>query len=243
MTAYNFKRVSTNIKTGPMPVTMTTAETCPDACPFKGNGCYAQQGPLALLWSQLGKPATHKCAPKSIDLDTLCASIASLPDGQLWRHNQAGDLPGVNETVDEVALYKIAEANRGKRGFTYTHKPLNETNMRAVVNANAAGFTVNLSANNLTHADQLAETGLPVVVVLPREVQGNVKITTPAGNAVVVCPATYRDDVTCASCGLCQRADRPVIEISHSRDAAPLYALWAQNQRRRSIPGCSKRRS
>jgi hypothetical protein len=147
----------------------------------------------------------------STNLDDFVAKIAALPAGQLWRHNQAGDLPGVNETIDEAALIAITEANHGKRGFTYTHKPLNDSNLRAIVNANAAGFTVNLSANNLTHADQLAETGLPVVVVLPQDVQGNVKITTPAGNAVVVCPATYRDDVNCKSCGLCQKADRPVI--------------------------------
>jgi len=28
---------------------------------------------------------------------------------------------------------------------------------------------------------------------------------TPAGRKVVVCPATIRDDVSCASCQLCQR--------------------------------------
>jgi hypothetical protein len=211
MTAYNFKLSSENEKTGSIPVTMTSKDSCPSSCPFQGSGCYAEQGMLGVVWRQIGKEPTHIRAPKSIDLDTLCERIAALPAGQLWRHNQAGDLPGVNETIDEVALYKIAEANHSKRGFTYTHKPTNETNLRAVVNANAAGFTVNLSANNLAHADQLAETGLPVVVVLPQDVQGNVKITTPAGNAVVVCPATYRDNVTCKSCRLCQRADRPVI--------------------------------
>ena len=30
--------------------------------------------------------------------------------------------------------------------------------------------------------------------------------TTPDGRRVVVCPATYRDDVNCKSCGLCQKA-------------------------------------
>jgi len=36
-------------------------------------------------------------------------------------------------------------------------------------------------------------------------------VTTPAGRKVATCPATYRDDVTCASCQLCQRKDRKVI--------------------------------
>ncbi len=51
----------------------------------------------------------------------------------------------------------------------------------------------------------------PVVTVLPDTVHGNVALHTPAGRRIVVCPATYREDVTCASCQLCQRADRKVI--------------------------------
>jgi len=56
----------------------------------------------------------------------------------------------------------------------------------------------------LKHADALAETKSgPVVVVLPSSFSGPEKITTPQGRKVTVCPATYRDDVTCKSCGLC----------------------------------------
>ena len=39
---------------------------------------------------------------------------------------------------------------------------------------------------------------------------GSVTVT-PEGWAVKTCPATYRDDVTCQSCQLCQRRDRKVI--------------------------------
>jgi hypothetical protein len=202
---YRLTLKSSNRKTGPIPVSTTSNESCPRSCAFFDRGCYAKGGRVAGAWRETN------AGMFSTNLDGFVAKIVALPAGQLWRHNQAGDLPGVNETIDTAALAAIVEANKGKRGFTYTHKPINETNLRAIVNANEAGFTVNLSANNLAHADQLAETGLPVVVVLPQEVHGNTKITTPAGNAVVVCPATYRDNVNCKSCGLCQRADRPVI--------------------------------
>lgn len=85
----------------------------------------------------------------------------------LWRHNQAGDLPGENDTIDLVALAQLAEANVGKRGFTYTHKPMTADNAAAVKQANARGFTINLSADNLSEADDLAEMQVgPVVVVL-----------------------------------------------------------------------------
>ena len=71
---------------------------------------------------------------------------------------------------------------------------------------------MNLSANSLSHADELAaHDSAPVVVVLPSDVHGNIKITTPAGRAVAVCPATYQKERDCATCGLCQRQSRKVI--------------------------------
>lgn len=225
MTAYNFTLRSENAKTGPIPVTMTSGESCPESCAFNGKGCYAQSGPLAFVWNQLGKPATHKRAPKSLSLAELCERIAALPEGQVWRHNQAGDLPGDGDVIDGAALGALVEANRGKRGFTYSHKPVLYArhgtramdhavvdNAVAIAAANAEGFTVNLSANNLEHADELSALGIaPVVTVLPADVQGNVKVSTPAGRAVAVCPATYDERVTCASCQLCQRQGRKVI--------------------------------
>jgi hypothetical protein len=45
--------VSSNAKTGPIPVSTSSAVTCSDACPFKKDGCYADSGPLALHWSKV----------------------------------------------------------------------------------------------------------------------------------------------------------------------------------------------
>jgi hypothetical protein len=146
---------------------------------------------------------------RGMEWDAFCESIADLPDGQLWRHNQAGDLPHVDGVIDSAALSTLIEANNGKRGFTYTHHVASDAHIDTLTVANVAGFTVNLSANNLHHADTLMATGLPVVVVLPADQRTNT--TTPAGNRVVVCPATVRDDVSCATCQLCQRADRSTI--------------------------------
>ena len=199
---------SRNAKTGPIPVSTTSHEACPDVCPLKGAGCYAQSGPLALFWRKV----TERQA--GIAYAAFLAQIEALGAGQLWRHNQAGDLIGDRETIDAGALEALAAANAGKRGFTYTHYDVvsNADNRASVAAANAAGFTVNLSANNLAHADELAEAGAgPVVTVLPASVQGREAIATPAGRKVVVCPATYRDDVSCASCGLCQRQRAAIV--------------------------------
>ena len=198
---------SGNRKTGPIPVTITSKETCPNACPLKGNGCYAESWPLGLHWQRV----TEETA-KQTDPNKTLEAIRALPDGQLWRHNQAGDLPGKGNRIRARDLRALVEASRGKRGFTYTHKPPTQRNLALIREANDNGFTVNLSANNLSHADELADTQAgPVVAVLPADVQGNVEIRTPAGRRVVVCPATYRDDVSCSSCALCAIPDRKVI--------------------------------
>ena len=81
-----------------------------------------------------------------------------------------------------------------------------------MADANAGGFTVNLSANTLAHADELAALAIgPVAVVLDATEGERADAVTPAGRKVVTCPATYRDNVTCASCKLCAVADRKVI--------------------------------
>jgi hypothetical protein len=195
---------SANAKTGPIPVSTTSALSCSDTCPFKDNGCYAESGPLALHWRAV------TAGERGLTWPEFCDEISRLPDGQLWRHNQAGDLPGLGDTINPAALDMLVQANAGKRGFTYTHKPATPDNLAMIRAANEAGFTINLSANNLQHADTLADTGAgPVVTVLP--INAPAKTTTPAGRPVITCPAQTRDDVSCADCQLCARADRPTI--------------------------------
>jgi hypothetical protein len=187
---------SANVKTGPIPVSTTERDSCPADCAMRAE-CYAASGPLALHWSAVS------AGTRGTSWGQFCESIAALPDGQLWRHNQAGDLPQVDGTVDAVKLGQLVAANQGKRGFTYSHHR-DAASLAWIRHANAWGFTVNLSANDLRDADALADTGAgPVVVVLPSTQTENT--ITPAGRKVVVCPATQRDDVSCATCQLCQR--------------------------------------
>lgn len=200
--------VSRNVKTGPIPVSTTTAESCPNACPFNNankGGCYADAGPLAMHWRKVTNGVAGDTFGAFLD------KIARLPKGQLWRHNQAGDLAGKGDSLDVQALTFLVKANRGKKGFTYTHKPLTTDAERvAIKEANAKGFTVNLSGNNLDHADTLADMDIaPVVVVLPHDATSNT--VTPKGRKVVVCPATQRDDVSCYTCGLCARLRDAII--------------------------------
>lgn len=204
MHTYHLTRASSNAKTGPIPVTTSSSSTCPASCPLKGNGCYAEYGPLKLHWRAVDEG-------RGGSLDELCAKLKALPKHQLWRWAQAGDLPGDGARIDAEALAKVVDANRGRSGFAFTHyDPADELNASAIRHANHHGFAVNLSANNVEHADQLHALGVaPVVVVLPADAAKPIK--TPAGNHISVCPAAVRDDVTCATCGICAVSTRKAI--------------------------------
>jgi hypothetical protein len=105
---------------------------------------------------------------------------------------------------------ELVKANEGRRGFTYTHYPMTDNNQVLIYLANAAGFTVNLSANTLGHADELAALEIgPVAVALPEYQTENT--TTPEGRAVIVCPAHDSDYISCFNCGMCYEQRRPII--------------------------------
>ena len=220
---------SKNAKVGKMAVTTSTATTCPTSCPFKSNGCYADSGPLKLHWDKV----TRK--ERGDDWSTFIDKIKDMPAGSKWRHNQAGDLPGDMEKLDGKKCIDLAKANEGKRGFTYTHYDVLDNFQNAIIvnSMNHLGFTVNVSANNLDHADKLCDMDIaPVATVLPIEWERRNKkekgetvwlealadyrkrisdLHTPKGKKVAVCPATYKDDVSCASCMLCEKWDRNVV--------------------------------
>jgi hypothetical protein len=191
---------SSNKKTGPIPTTYNERSTCPPSCTHYRTTCYAEGYHTALAWNRADKGAT---------VAELAAFIRELPEGQLWRHAVAGDLWGEGETVDAAALGEIVAANRGRRGFTYSHKKTPEA-IKWIRHANAWGFTVNLSADDAGEADTLAELNAgPVVCVVPMDTPNNT--TTPKGRQITICPAQTVDYMTCALCQLCQKADRRAI--------------------------------
>lgn len=213
MTGEAFQLVlgSGNRKTGPIPVSTTSAETCPGCCPFKAGACYYLAGPGSIHWRRLNRREAGG------DLAAFCAAIGAIPRGTLWRLNVAGDLPGRGNRIDRQSLWRIVEANRERRGFGFSHKPvlgrsrLAQDNRRAIAAANRAGMTIHISANNLRHADQLADLDIgPVAVVLPADVTYSAT-TTPAGRPVDVCPHYLDPAINCWRCDRCHDQDRPMV--------------------------------
>ena len=195
--------ISSNRKTGPMPVSYSTREWCPDDCPLKKHGCYAKHGHTGIHWRKV------TAGERGTDWDTFVSKVRHLPKGGIWRHNVAGDLPAKDGVIDSDMVRQLIKANTGKGGFTYTHHDMVK-NAGIIASSNHNGFTVNLSSNNVTEADTMAEMDIaPVVTILPTD---SAKVTfTPKGRKVVRCPAETSEKVTCQSCRLCQKTDRPII--------------------------------
>jgi len=194
---------SSNRKTGPIPVSTTTPDSCPDSCPLKAKGCYAKGGPLNIVW--------NRAKNAGLSVTEFFAEVAQIPKGMVWRHNQAGDLlKHDDETIDFDFLKGLVKANKGKKGFTYTHHDTSmEANRKAIKYANDNGFTVNLSANSVREVDDLVDLGIaPVVTIVPSHFTKNFKTEK---NRVTICPATQNEFVTCATCQLCQKADRKTV--------------------------------
>lgn len=183
-----------------MPVTRSPQLNCPDTCPLKGAGCYAELGPMGWAWKD--------DSIKGKSFDTIVTSIRRLDSNTLWRHNEAGDFAqDENGRIDVTHVKVLIAANKDKRGFSYTHHNPYD-NAEIITEANKNGFTINLSADTLDQVDEYVKIGIaPVVTLLPL---GAPKVTiTKGGNKVVRCPAN--ETITCASCKLCQRSDRDFV--------------------------------
>jgi hypothetical protein len=201
---FQFITESSNSKIGKIPATNSPRQTCPSNCPLSGDGgCYAEAGfHTRINWDALDQ------GKRGLEWSAFIAKIQALPAFTLWRHNVSGDLVGKRDgLIDRAALLDLVEANRGRKGFTYTHYPLTTANKALIKAANNNGFTINVSTETLSDAVKRHKQGLPTVTLLPENAPKSLK---HAGVDIVTCPATYRD-TTCKECRLCSIAKRDFI--------------------------------
>lgn len=198
-------KISGNVKTGPIPVSTTEEASCPPECPLQGTDCYARFGPLGLHW--------RKVVDKGMEWADFCKTVRKFRKLQLWRHNQAGDLPGENGYLDEDKCSQLSDASQHTKGFTYCHYEPTKGNNASVINSmnSVPGMTVNLSADSLTQADEYYTMGIaPVVCILPIDAPDR-QNKTPNGIPIVVCPAQTQEEISCDVCKLCQVRERKCI--------------------------------
>ncbi len=192
-------RNSANRKIGNISAIYSENITCPSTCPLKDKGCYARYGMTGLHWRNL---------PDSWAIGM--EKVRALPNESTIRYGVAGDLPGVSDEIDGDKLNELIASAGPNTLYAYTHKPvLNhkfaKQNAEIIKQTNTReNITINLSADSLEEADEMAELQIaPVVVVLPENSPNTV--FTPKGRKVIVCPQQNNNKVTCASCRLCMK--------------------------------------
>ena len=204
---YNLSEISANVKTGPIAVSTSSKNTCPETCPFKpksegGNGgCYASGGNLNWHWRKVSE------GKRGYGWGDFLLKVGALTRGTKYRHNQAGDLTPKENDRNSIDGKKLAELSavikkRKLQAWGYTHFVPKGQNLRAIRAAIKSGFIINVSANNLKEADEYRKKGLPTVVVVAEDCPE--KFVTPEGRRGIVCPQQTNSNVkNCAECMLC----------------------------------------
>ena len=206
-------RRSKNSKVGPIRVTTTEKKSCPKECGLHDE-CYANGFHLNMHWNHVSR---HE---RGGNWTGFTRRVKRFEVDEVWRHNQAGDLPKSKrrstvraDRLDDKKCMSLAKAAKHTKGWTYTHfKPTDKHNAGVIKGMNEiGGLVVNLSADTLDKADEYYKLGIaPVTVPLPSDAPhlGN---KTPNGLPIVVCPAQTTKGVQCATCKLCQVRDRKSI--------------------------------
>ena len=201
-----------------MAASTTSSDSCPVTCELKGNGCYAETGPLKLHWDKVSQgPYVDK--PRGEDLFEFCDALRSLPEGSCFRHNQAGDLPHLSGFINYKALELITAACAEKKliAWTYTHHKVdNSHNVEVIEKANRDGLTVNISAHSQDHAAAMHKQGLPSVCIVPRGETR--KHWEHDGVKFLVCPA-QTSNKTCSECKLCAIVERSCVILFKAHGA------------------------
>ena len=192
--------ISQNSKLGPVATTTTTLASC-GPCPFRDNGCYAQQGPLGWMVTRMNAHAEATAAtPRQIAQDEARA-IGTITSGLPLRLHVAGDC-----SDDDSARIVSAAADRYSRRYrqpawTYTHA------WRAIERRSWGQVSVLASCETPEQADQARERGYAVAMVVSEYPNGRKAWKLETGATAIPCPQTTDAAVSCAQCRLCWNAD------------------------------------
>lgn len=214
-----------NAKTGNIIQSYSHRATCPNRCPLKGNGCYADSYHTSRQWDRCGDEGDKRYIRNGRDLtlDLMSAVALHAKKGDkdvLFRHNVAGDIAFPNSNmIDGERLSTIVEAcNKvasiaevNLMGYTYTHCILSMQNVKKAREAQDKGFTVNFSCETVEEVKEvkLMDCNAVVTSINPQE---TVKSLKAEGLKALQCPAQTIEGMDCKKCKLCAR-DRDAVIV------------------------------
>lgn len=208
-TKFTYNHNTSNSKIGKnkgIGTVMITADSCPDTCKLKGQGCYAETGWVGIHWRRLNANVT------GTDWVGLNDQVkARPPKSGLVRFGVAGDLPQHGQTgeINGNLVGLLQGIFKGLKVYGYTHHRQSPHNLQIIQEMAANGWYVNFSCDSLQDAVDTVKRGYPAVtVVSENETRQRWYVD---GVPVVVCPAQTRDGMDCATCRLCMGPRKCVV--------------------------------
>lgn len=191
---------SGNSKIGETSATYAPTVHCVD-CPLKNNGCFAQQGLVAIHVRRLDAAVREGHVSPVRTAKAEAAGIDGLrARGQALRIHVSGDCP----TTETARIVSAAARRFGARGggasWSYTHA------WRRVARSAWRGVSVLASCETAADVKLARRRGYAPAVVVPAFPSERAWIDEATGTRMIPCPAQTRD-VTCEQCRLCWRAD------------------------------------
>ena len=208
---------SSNAKTGNIIQSYSSRATCPEKCPLKDGGCYAEGYYTRKLWDRCDNPEDPRYVANydQLRLALLEATIQHIKDSPkvLFRHNVAGDVAIEGTSVIDIKRVNIlADAIKyvttlfpdSLTGYTYTHCEISEYSAGIIHEAASKGFLINASCETVSEVMQAKALGVNTVItsVNPEETK---KALKDSGIVGVQCPAQTHADRNCKECQLCAR--------------------------------------
>lgn len=195
--------------------------TCPENCPWKDAGCYAQSGFTAHALRMLDAAAGSMTGVEVIEREAAELRKLFMPrkrgrngphntgripqdgarGGRDLRLHVSGDVPlvGIERAVNALAQAAWDWRRRGGGAvWTYTHQ------WRAVARAFWGPIRVLASCDRPEEVREARELGYGAALVVSRFPNADRAFNIPGVPGVVVpCPAQTKTTVTCATCRLC----------------------------------------
>lgn len=208
---------SSNAKTGNIIQSYSSRATCPEKCPLKDGGCYAEGYYTRKLWDRCDNPEDTRYVANrdQLRLALLEATIQHIKGSPnvLFRHNVAGDVAIEGTSVIDINRVNIlADAVKYVNtlfpdsliGYTYTHCEISEYSAGIIHEAASKGFLINASCETVSEVMQAKALGINTVItsIDPDETK---KALRASGVVGVQCPAQTHDGRNCEECRLCAR--------------------------------------
>lgn len=194
---------SSNAKLGTnVSATYASQESCPDDCPFLGDGCYGEYGHVGIITGRLNDagPATPALVARQ-----EAAAIDGLSGDHLLRLHVVGDCrttasaKNLAEACERYALRGMVP-RRGKKAWTYTHAW-----HRVPRDAWGDAVSVLASCQSVAGVKKAMARGYAVALIVPQFQQE--AAYDYGGLKLLPCPWQTRG-ITCKDCKICLDDER-----------------------------------